>query len=99
MEVNLVVAPDAAADVDLAFNWYESQRVGLGREFVSRFRACVEMLRQSPEAHAVLTGTYRRALLRKFPYAVFYEFLGDTVTVHAVLHTARDPTIWKTRLR
>ena len=41
---------------------------------------------------------YRRALVRRFPYAVFYGYDGDAVTVQAVLHTARDPAKWRQRL-
>jgi plasmid stabilization system protein ParE len=41
---------------------------------------------------------YRRSLIRRFPYAVFYERVETTVTIHAVLHTSRDPNKWRQRL-
>ncbi|MFH1570139.1 MAG: hypothetical protein ABIL09_19255 [Gemmatimonadota bacterium] len=41
---------------------------------------------------------YRRALVRRFPYAVFYECTANAVTILAVLHTARDPAKWRQRL-
>lgn len=41
---------------------------------------------------------YRRALVRRFPYAVFYEYADNTVTVYCLFHTARDPDKWRTRL-
>jgi plasmid stabilization system protein ParE len=46
---------------------------------------------RTPEMHAVVHEHYRRGLVRRFPYAVFYEYVGDRVTVFAVFHTARDP--------
>ncbi|MGH7137238.1 MAG: type II toxin-antitoxin system RelE/ParE family toxin [Pirellulales bacterium] len=98
MEAKLVVLPDAAEDIDLAYKRYENQQRGLGHRFLDRFRACTKILLHSPEAHAIVAGPYRRALLRKFPYAVFYTYENDTVTIYAVLHTARDPSLWKLRL-
>lgn len=71
MAAKLVVAPDAAEDIDVAFKWYESQRPTLGHRFLNRFRECVSSISHSPEVHAFVSGRYRRALLRSFPYAVF----------------------------
>ncbi len=34
------------------------------------------------------------ALVSRFPYAVFYRAESKRVVVLAVLHTARDPSIW-----
>lgn len=98
MEAKLVVLREAADDIDAAYKWYEAQRLGLGNQFLDRFRACAKVLMRSPEAHAIVSGPYRRALLRKFPYAVFYTYQNNTVTVYAVLHTARDPALWRLRL-
>lgn len=33
----------------------------------------------------------RRATLRRFPFAVFYQPQGDDLEILRVLHTARDP--------
>jgi toxin ParE1/3/4 len=39
----------------------------------------------------------RRALARRFPYAVFYLVERDRVVVLAVLHQAVDPARWPGR--
>ena len=41
---------------------------------------------------------YRRRLLRRFPYAVFYEHTNGIVTVYCIFHTSRDPAKWRRRL-
>jgi len=46
---------------------------------------------------AVYEG-YRRSLIRRFPYAVFYEESEAVVTIYAVFHTSRDPDKWRRRL-
>jgi toxin ParE1/3/4 len=33
MAANLIVAPEAERDIDEAYAWYESRRVGLGEDF------------------------------------------------------------------
>ena len=38
------------------------------------------------------------ALVRRFPYAVFYEYAEPTATVYSVFHTSRDPEKWRERL-
>jgi len=53
---------------------------------------------RTPGLHAVVHDHYRRGLMRRFPYAVFYEHAENTVTVYGVLHTARDPDKWRRRL-
>ena len=39
----------------------------------------------------------RRALLQRFPYAVFYEVGAVDIVVYAVFHCARNPRAWKRR--
>ncbi len=48
--------------------------------------------------YAIVHESYRRGLVRRFPYAVFYEHNGNTVTVYAVFHASRDPSKWRQRL-
>jgi len=51
------------------------------------------------ELHAKIYKDYRRALVRRFPYAIFYEYTGVKVTVYAFFHASRDPQKWRRRLR
>jgi plasmid stabilization system protein ParE len=60
--------------------------------------ACMEGIRRQPEMYPVVHETYRRSLIRRFPYAVFYEYAESTVTVYSVFHTSRDPEKWRQRL-
>ena len=39
----------------------------------------------------------RRALLRRFPYALFFRIVDDAVFVMACFHSSRDPRIWQHR--
>ena len=94
----LIVAPEAEQDLAEAHAWYEQQRAGLGEEFMSCVDACVQSLRRTPKMHQFVYKNYRRGLVRRFPYAVFYDYENKTVTVYCIFHTSRDPAKWKIRL-
>lgn len=98
MAADLVIAPEAAADLDEAYAWYETQRAGRGEDFLTRVEASLQALLRFPEMHPTVHGNYRRALVRKFPYAIFYEYEAGTVTVYCVFHASRDPKKWRRRL-
>lgn len=98
MAAELVFAPEVEQDIDEAYAWYEERRSGLGEEFLSCVEACHQRICRSPELHAKVHEDYRRVLVRRFPYAVFYEYKDETVTVYCVFHTSRDPAKWRERL-
>jgi hypothetical protein len=41
--------------------------------------------------------TLRRAVVRRFPFAIFYEVVAGEIKVTAIFHSRRDPEIWKSR--
>jgi plasmid stabilization system protein ParE len=91
MANRLFITPRAIRDVEEARQWYDERRPGLGEELLQSVNQCVESIRSNPEAFAIAHKSYRRALVRRFPYAVFYEFAAGTVTVYSVFHCSRDP--------
>jgi plasmid stabilization system protein ParE len=99
MARGLVIAPEAANDIAEAYEWYEDRRRGLGEEFLSAVDASLQRILRTSDIYSVVYETYRRALVRRFPYAVFYENTATHVTVYAVFHMARDPGKWRERLR
>jgi plasmid stabilization system protein ParE len=98
MAAELIIAPEAERDIAEAYAWLEGRRTGLGEELLMCVDACTEAIRRTPEMHAVIHETYRRGLVRRFPYAVFYEYVEGTVIVYGVFHTSRDPGKWRQRL-
>jgi len=83
--------------VEDAFLWYESQRAGLGEEFLSSIQATLQAIGENPLRFPVVHHSTRRALVRRFPYGVFYRVLEDVVLVVACFHARRDPGRWGER--
>lgn len=83
---------DVATDADIkaAFEWYESEQPGLGWEFLGEVRATYEYILDGPFKYQELQSGIRRALTRRFPYAIYYSveetlFLSSqSSTPHAI---------------
>lgn len=98
MALELIVRPQAEADVREAAFWYEGKREGLGAEFILEVDALYERILQNPGQFPEIGEGVRRALPRRFPYAIYFVAGDDAVTVIAVLHQHRRPRTWRTRL-
>ncbi len=98
MAAELIIAPEAEQDIDEAYAWYERQQVGLGERFLTAVDACIQAICRTPEMHAKIHEEYRRGLVRRFPYGVFYEYAEGTVIVYCVFHMSQDPEKWRQRL-
>ena len=94
MAQRLVFRRAAGRDLSSAYGWYEAQRAGLGEAFLAAVNASLDAIAQFPEMFAATHGDVRRAIVARFPYAVFYRVEPQQIVVLAVLHTARDPGLW-----
>jgi plasmid stabilization system protein ParE len=98
MAADVVYAPEAEQDIGDAYDWYEGRSPSLGEEVLRAVEACVAAIARTPKAHQVIYKTYRRGVVRRFPYVVFYEEDGNTVTVYCVFHASQNPDKWRERL-
>jgi plasmid stabilization system protein ParE len=93
----LVLLRRAEAEIEEGLRWYEGQAPGLGRAFVLAVDAALSGIRERPAAHAEVRPRVRRALVRGFPYGVFYTEYPDRIAVLAVIHARRHPGRWPSR--
>jgi hypothetical protein len=77
MTYELLLRPEAEADIGDGYQWYEAQAEGLGEEFLRAVDACLAAVQRNPTAHSIIYQDVRRALLRKFPYGLFYLIEGS----------------------
>ncbi|MGH6690922.1 MAG: type II toxin-antitoxin system RelE/ParE family toxin [Gammaproteobacteria bacterium] len=97
MTRRFILRPRAERDIQSAYEWYESQRAGLGNEFLAALRERLEVVHGHPESSPVIYRGIRRAVVSRFPYFIFYVARPERVAVLAVLHHARNPAIWPRR--
>jgi plasmid stabilization system protein ParE len=93
----LLVEPEAEAELDEAFTWYEGRSAGLGSEFLRAVRVAFALIWRNPEQCPRVRGDIRHALVRRFPYAIYYLVEQDQVAVFAIVHTHQHPRRWQSR--
>src|SRR5688572_19668141 len=89
--VRVVLAPLAELEFEQARLWYEQQRPGLGIEFAVEVDAYLDRIRKHPTMYARQKKNYRGVKVKRFPYAIYYEFADNVVTVLTMFHCAQDP--------
>ncbi len=99
MNYGLIISPETELDLEDAFVWYESQDNGLGSEFVRSIDNCMSSIGRNPMSYAIVYQEARRALVRRFPYSIFYLVENDTVFVIGCFHSKRNPDDWQERLK
>ena len=89
--------PEVYDDIKIAYDWYESQRVGLGEDFLLTLEESYAKIVRTPKLYQLIYKTVRRKLVRRFPYGVFFTLRDDKIIVIAVLHTKSNPVTWNER--
>jgi plasmid stabilization system protein ParE len=93
----VIHTPEASLDVAESYGWYESREPGLGEEFLRCVEACVLLIQRHPEMFPLAVDEFRRALIRRFPFEIFYEASGEQLVIYAVFHCSRNPKVWRQR--
>ena len=89
--------PQARDDIDSALSWYGDERPALALAFAESLDAVIERISETPLQFPAVHGEVRRALLGRFPYAVFFVMVPDQIHVLGVLHLHRNPDTRKGR--
>jgi toxin ParE1/3/4 len=97
MPAEIHLLPEAESDLRKAWRWYEGRQEGLGARFLLSLEAALAGIARRPRLHPIVHGSIRRALLRRFPFGVFYLAERERVIVLAVFHAHRDPGVWQRR--
>src|ERR1700750_2514070 len=93
----VIVRPEAAREVQEAFDWYEGRSEGLGLEFLRAADACLAGVQRNPSAFPKVHKEVRRVLMRKFPYALFYLIEDESIVGGSCFYASRDPIDWLRR--
>jgi hypothetical protein len=73
-----------------AYEWYESQKVGLGELFLTELENKYNKITTTPFVYSKRQKEYRHVVLKKFPYVIVFKIIKRTVVVYAVFHTSRN---------
>lgn len=88
---------EADRHVNSAATWYQKQRTSLGHDFLDEVLSTFQSIVERPLTYPVMYRNTRRALLRRFPFAVYFRVEQRAIVVTAVLHGSRHPRRWQSR--
>jgi plasmid stabilization system protein ParE len=94
----VIFTPGATDDVAEAYAWYEEREPGLGEDFLRCVEACLMLVLRNPRLFPCALDDFRRALIRRFPFEIFYELTPEGLVVYSVFHCSQDPGKWRRRL-
>ncbi len=98
MPRELIIRPEAEGEIAEAFDWYEARVPGLGSDFLLASDATFDGIIRNPLQFPSVHKAVRCALLRRFPYEVFFVDAGQSIVVLAVFHVKRNPKRWAERI-
>ncbi len=84
----------AEYELNEAAQYYDLEAPGLGPAFLEEVDRCLQSIQAAPEAGAILHGTVRRRLLRRFAYALLYKINPSGIRILAVMNLKRRPNYW-----
>jgi len=93
-----LILPEARADIQSAYQWYEEQEPGLGERFLKHLDATFELIAAFPWNYPVRLKSYRRGFVDKFPYAVYFKLHEEQIIVGYIFHNSRNPSRLPKRL-
>jgi toxin ParE1/3/4 len=89
----------ADSDSTQAYEWYEAQEEGAGRYFSRRLIELIELIDEQPLSFPASHRSFRKGLMKNFPYAVYFQICGDKIVIAAIIHGARNPRLTAQLLR
>ena len=72
MNYLLTVRKEAELDINIAFEYYEKQREGLGHDFLLCIEECMSKVERNPIHYKVIYKELRRIAVRRFSYRILY---------------------------
>jgi toxin ParE1/3/4 len=97
MKLNIILSPGGAADLNAVVRWYHNIDPNLAFRFSLELVRILRRVDQSPLQFPRVSPRVRRALLKRFPYSIYFSLNIRVSSVIAVLHQRRAPEVWMER--
>ncbi len=92
------IIEQAEYELDEAFEYYEYELSGLGKQFINSFNHAINRIITHPTAWTCIKENVRKCRLDKFPFDIIYALEEEFVVIVAISHHHRKPFYWIERL-
>jgi toxin ParE1/3/4 len=69
----------------------------LGQAFLAEVERVLQSVVSNPDAFPEVLEGIRKAVIKRFPYCLYFRVRGEVIVVLAVFHRARNPAVRRTR--
>ena len=76
-------SPSSTADIIEATEWYSQQQAGLDVEFLEELDYQLHRIADAPLQLPRVRAGARKALMRRFPYSIYFRVVGDVAELIA----------------
>jgi plasmid stabilization system protein ParE len=95
--MKLNIHQEALRELDKAVVWYRKQSLFAPQRLQDEVVAVSKRILSKPQVFPLVTPGRRKALLRKFPYGVIFEWTPDAINIIAIAHAKRKTAYWRNR--
>jgi toxin ParE1/3/4 len=95
---SVIVHPEAEEEIKVSATYINDDREGYGYDLVLEVQRAYENICRDPARWRRRLYGYRRYVIQRFGFLVWYQERGDKVFVIAVHHSSRKPGYWKKRI-
>jgi len=96
---SLIISPFAQSDLKIAADWYAERKEGLDREFIEEIEKTIHQIVGNPQQFAFVRKKIRMAIVKRFPFGIYYYIGEDVINVSAVFHFSRNPKVMRKRIK
>ena len=77
MEYKVELSVRASKNMKAAYNWYEKQKTGLGKQFIYVIQRYFDRIKANPEIYSLRRDNIRRCVVKPFPFLILYYVSKD----------------------
>ncbi len=88
----LVFLLSAEIDIQSAYEFHETWQPGRGDFLLSLLSESFAQLQAFPESAPTFHKSFRRLLVHKFPYGIFYTIEGQRIIIAGVMNLLQSPS-------
>jgi plasmid stabilization system protein ParE len=96
--MDVVFLLSAEQDLQEAYSWVEEHRQAREQLFLQDVELQLEHLKRFPLVERIYRGRYRRLLITRYPFGIFYVAESHRIVIHAILDLRQDPERIRERL-
>ncbi len=88
---------EALAEFLSATAYYSEISTRLADDFVDEVEKMLNQISLFPQRFTAHRKLFRKALLKRFPYTIYFRVVGEDVIVPAIAHQSQKPDYWIAR--